>query len=91
MSAADTKTTGPTSVDVACLVHRLTVASEALRELLALLPDASHRMAIEIAAGGAACNPSPGDIADAAGAIARFSARAKARRAPVLRLAGGAA
>lgn len=91
MSAANAKTTGPEPADVARLAHCLTVAGEALRELLVLLPVANHRMAIELAAAGATCDPVPDDIADAARTIARFADLERTRRAPVLHLAGGAA
>lgn len=84
-------TTDMKPADVARLTHRLTQASEALRELLELVPEPLHRLAFELACGGAQHGPSPCQIAEAAQMLARYGARARGRRATVLRLARSAA
>ncbi|MCK6427270.1 MAG: hypothetical protein L6Q75_19620 [Burkholderiaceae bacterium] len=96
---ATTKKTGATGAEAAALpaaelerlTHRLIAAGEALRELVALLPEPTHRAAFEMALLGAKCSPTPVDVADTAAVLLRSAAHAKARRAPVLKLAGGAA
>lgn len=91
MSAVTIKRQEPTPAEVARITRRLTLAGDALRELMALLPEPTHRMAFELACSGAMHQPPAEDIAISAGMLARDGIRARAIRAPVLRLAGGAA
>ncbi len=75
-------------VEAAQVLARLMKATAAIGELLSLLPPPVHRPAVDLAMSAATCSPAPsaGDVADAAGMLARMAGWHMKKAAPVLSL-----